>query len=248
MATKKSDAAARSYSLITDQKFQQMHAAMMSLRTSARRSATLKGAEASIVGTTIDLRPSDLILAPAHLLPEALLVADHLYFPSMRKPTRKSLLENSIPVVSSVSAPSVLTIAAGAALGRHTTKNESVIVAFGTTDAANRDAWLAAFHLAGKHRLPILFVLLPGDEVEAAHIGSKAVSAGVITVPVDTADVVAMYRVAFESLARARRRTSATLIVSTPYKLENEKPGRAEDPLRKMEIYLKNKGISLKPR
>ena len=247
MATKKSKAAVRSYSLIRDETFAQMHAAMLALRSSAKRTAASRGAEAAIIGPIIDLRAGDLVLAPAHLFPDALLTDERLHFPSTRKVSRRESLQNSIAVVSPLSTSAVVTVAAGAAFNRHIAANDSVIVAFGTTDAANHDAWLAALHLAGKYRLPVLFVLLQGDEAEAARIGSAAMAAGVITVPVDTADVVAMYRVAFESLARARRRTSATLIVSTQYKLENEEPGRAEDPLKKMETYLKNKGIPIKP-
>jgi hypothetical protein len=245
MATKKSTISARSYSLISDRKFQEMYAAMVALRTHAKRRSASRGAEASIVGSLIDLRPGDLIVAPANLFPEALLVNERLHLLPARRAQSAS---NGIPVIAPASASAVLTIAAGAALGRHTAANESVVVAFGTTDAANTESWSEALRLAGRYKLPILFVLLPGDEKEAAFIGSEGASAGVITIPVDTADVVAMYRVAFESLARARRRTSTALIISTSYKLENEKPRRAEDPLKKLETYLKTKGISTKAR
>ena len=243
MATKKSTTPTRGYSLISDQKFRQMHAAMLSLRTHAKRKGLSKGAEASIVGTIIDLRPSDLVLAPLHLFPSTLIRDERLQLMPAR---RIQSAKNSIPVISSASDHAMLTIAAGAALGRHTAANDSVVVAFGTTDIANRESWIEALRIAGRYRLPILFVLLPGDEEVAAFIGSEATSAGVITIPVDTADVVAIYRVAFESLARARRRTSTALIVCTPYKVENGKPGRAEDPVKKLEAYLKAKGITTK--
>ncbi len=240
MAMKRNTTNTRRYSLISDRKFQQMYAAMAALRTQAKHRSASRGAEASIVGTIIDLRPGDLVLAPTHLFPEALLVDERLQL----LPTRRTQsAENSIPVVSLPSASAVLTVAAGAALGRHTADDDSVVVAFGTTATANSEAWLQALRLAGRYKLPILFVLLPGDEKEAAFIGSEAASAGVIPISVDTADVVAMYRVAFESLARARRRTSTALIVSTAYKLENGKSRRVEDPLKKLETYLKNKGI-----
>lgn len=245
MATKKSSKPTRSYSLISDEKFQQMYAAMLSMRTHAKRNALSKGSEASIIGSIIDLRPGDLVVAPAHLFPPALIKDERLQLLPTR---RRQSAENSIPLVSLASAPAVLTIAAGAALGRHTAANDSVVVAFGTTDTASRESWAEALRIAGRYKLPILFVLLQGDESEAAFIGSAATSAGVITIPVDTADVVAMYRVAFESLARARRRTSTALIVSTHYKLEDEKSRRAEDPLKKLETYLENKGISTKTR
>ena len=242
MATKKSSKTVPGYSLITNQKFQQMHAAMSALRTHAKRKGPSTGAEASIIASVIDLRPSDLVLAPANLFPEALLRNNRLQLLSTR---RTDSAENGIPVISLASAAAVLTIAAGAALGRHTAANDSVVVAFGTTNGKSREAWLEALQLAGRHKLPVLFVLLPGDEAEAAFISSQAMSAGVISVPVDTADVVAMYRVAFESLARARRRTSTALIVSTPYKLVNGKSRRPDDPLKKLEIYLKAKGIPI---
>lgn len=243
MATKQVRKAAPSYSLISDQKFQQMYAAMATLRRSAKRNAASRGAEAPIVATLIDLRPGDLIIAPTHLLPDALLNDERLQFKPVKRAGAQIL---GIPVVASPSAGSVPAIAAGAALGRNTAANDSVIVAFGITDTVSRESWLEALRLTGRYKLPILFVLLQGDAEDAAFLGSQAMTAGVISVPVDSADVVAMYRVASESLARARRRTGATMIVSTPYKLEDEQSRRAEDPLKKLETYLRKKGISLK--
>ena len=245
MATKQVKKAALSYSLISDQKFQQMYSAMTALRRSAKRNAASNGAEAPIVATLIDLRPGDLVIAPTHLLPEALLKDERLQFMPAKRTGSQPI---GVAIISSTLASAVLTIGAGAALGRNTTANDSVIVAFGTTDAASRESWLEALRLAGKHKLPILFVLLQGDAEAAAFIGSQSMSAGVISVPVDSADVVAMYRVAFESLARARRRTGATLIVCTPYSLEDQMPRRAEDPLKKLETYLRKKEIPIKLR
>lgn len=252
MPTKTSKKSAPSYSLISDKTFQRMHAAMATLRSSAKRNAGSRGAEAAIAGTIVDLRPSDLILAPTSLFP-ATMVADGLL--QLTSSGRKTSLDTSIPIISTTSPGAGPIIAAGAALGRSTAalergtlQHDSVIVAFGTPGVAHRPDWLEALRLAGAHRLPILFVLLPGDEAEAARIGSEAVSAGVITIPVDTSDAVAIYRVAFESLARARRRTATTLIVSTQYKIEDAKPSRSEDPIKKLESYLKNKGIAINGR
>ena len=141
-----------------------------------------------------------------------------------------------------------MTMAAGAALAHHgpanSDTNARVIIAFSTTD--HQKSWQQALRLAGRHLSPILFVLLDAEGAAAARIGSDAVAAGVITVPVDAADAVAMYRVAFESIARARRRTGSTLILSTPYRIKGLKPPRNEDPVTKMELYLKHKGISIK--
>ena len=59
-------------------------------------------------------------------------------------------------------------------------------------------------------------------------------------IPVDGADVVAVYRVATESISHARRGNGPTLIDCLPYCIEGEPK---DDPLRKMEVYLSHKGL-----
>jgi TPP-dependent pyruvate/acetoin dehydrogenase alpha subunit len=71
--------------------------------------------------------------------------------------------------------------------------------------------WKVALGVALKRELPVLFVALPERGVEAgvAELSSKL---GVPGIPVDASDAVAMYRVAQESIGRARMGGGAALI------------------------------------
>jgi TPP-dependent pyruvate/acetoin dehydrogenase alpha subunit len=66
---------------------------------------------------------------------------------------------------------------------------------------------------------------------------------------VDQDDVVAVYRVASEALAHARRGNGPTLVDSKPWRLKDgdRKTGRSSDSISKMELYLEGKGLAFKP-
>jgi len=228
MATKRTTAASKkkkaSYSLISDDTFRKMLWSMTRLRTTSKRGVA-RNLEAVLIGATLDLKDTDFVTAPVGIFPTRYTAA----------------------FKQAAASP---TLGAGAAWTLQSSETESVVVAFGDTVNIPREVWLEAFALAGKYLLPVLFVLLPGSgdaERTAAEITSDAVAAGVITIPVDRNDAVAIYRVAYESLARARRRTGATLIVSTAYALEGSAPSASDDPVAHLKAYLKAKGISTRP-
>jgi hypothetical protein len=228
MATKRTTAASTkkkaSYSLISDDTFRKMLSSMTRLRTSSNRLGA-RNLEAVLIGTTLDLKDTDFVITPAGVVPARHIAA----------------------FKHAVASPA---LGAGTAWALQSTNTEGVVIAFGDAANTTREVWLEAFTLAGKHHLPVLFVLLPGNgeaEIAAAEITSDAVAAGVISIPVDQSDVVAIYRVAYESLARARRRTGATLIVSTHYKLEGSAPSASNDPIAHLKTYLKAKGIPARP-
>jgi TPP-dependent pyruvate/acetoin dehydrogenase alpha subunit len=236
MPTKNRTAPATStYSLISNDTLRQMYTSMVQLRARARgKHAAARGLEAVMIATTLQLREHDLILAPAGL------------FPVARGTSSDSV--QRLPLI----AHDQLTIGAGAALGQKAAGGNGVVVAFGSAQRTNQDAWQQALHLVAVHRLPAIFVLLPprnGTRAarDASSVASDAMSAGVIAIPVEAVDAVAIYRVAFESLARARRGTGATLIVATHYELDDapqRKSDKPTDPLAHMRSYLRNKGIS----
>lgn len=224
------------HSLISDDTLREVYASMVRMRGYARGArAEMRGVEAVLAATTLQVRTGDLIFTPPGLFPPALVA---------------HAAEDALSLVAQEQTDgSHLLLAAGAALSMQDAGKEAVALVFGSAERAQHRVWQQALKLAGVHRLPVLFVLLPQRHtratMEAAAIASEAVADGVISIPVDTADAVAMYRVAFESLARARRRTGATLIVSTEYALEggSRRKTPAADPLAHMKGYLKSKGV-----
>jgi len=227
--TAKSSGKAPVHALISDATLRQIYESMRRLRRAFRgEHATARGLEAVLAATTLQLRAGDMVFSPPGLV---------------------SQLPDGVPVYASDAG---ILLAAGAALGR---RDASVVMVFCRAERRDRDAWQAALPLAAKHRLPLLFVLLPAGvgsaaAREAASIASKATDAGVIAIPVDCADAVALYRVAFESLARARRATGPTLIVATPYALEHgpRRGAEMDDPLARMKAYLQSKGLLKTPK
>jgi TPP-dependent pyruvate/acetoin dehydrogenase alpha subunit len=121
-------------------------------------------------------------------------------------------------------------------------KNGKIAMVFVDGSAVKLACWHQAIHAAGVQRLPILFVcqskLVKGQaKVAEAKIPLEAEANGLPGVIVDGNDVVAVYRVATESIAHARKGSGATLIqCMIDY-------AKAHDPILKMEAYLKRKGL-----
>ena len=265
----------KSFSLISDETLRRMYTAMLGCRLLEERTRRelrgrrslkqrsvaprsvkpLTGQEAVIVGSTLELRAEDTITVPS----------GEVVFrePSSRKPAgkaaqaQKALTDSRRNVIAFAAATGAqLTIGTGVALAHKDSAaeaaSERIVVSFGDSDAASLASWSEALHLAGIHHLPIIFTLRPSferDQDNAARVAAiieQAALAGVMAIPVDYADVVAIYRVAFESIARARRGTGATLIVCTEFKVDGEAPSKKPepaDPIKRMEAYLAKKGL-----
>ena len=274
-SSKKGPSSDQSFSLISDETFRRMYAAMLGCRLLVQRSRRelrgrqsqkkqplapraarpLVGQEAVIVGATLELRADDTITAPS----------GEVVFrePSRRKPAGKvsqaqqALVDSRRNVIAfAESTGAQLTIGTGVALALKDAAGEvgdgRIVVAFGDANPESMSSWNEALHLAGAHQLPIIFVLRPGlaDErnsaASVAAVAEQAGLSGVIAIPVDYTDVVAMYRVSFESIARARKGTGATLIVGMPFMVEGKAAPsnvQSHDPIKRMEDYLKKKGL-----
>jgi pyruvate dehydrogenase E1 component alpha subunit len=97
---------------------------------------------------------------------------------------------------------------------------------------------------AGAKSLPILFVCHCGHDAE--DISLQAKNYGFPAVTVDANDAVALYRVATEAIAHARRGSGPTFIECKPWSLSG--PGSspratAGNPILNMEKYLSRKGL-----
>jgi TPP-dependent pyruvate/acetoin dehydrogenase alpha subunit len=96
-----------------------------------------------------------------------------------------------------------------------------------------------------QNRLPIIFVQIE----RSSHIGSRArrsrASGTVPSIPVDRADVVAVYRVASEAIDKARRGAGPTTIECLDYRVAGAKKARTQsrDPLIYMEEFLRKRNL-----
>ena len=162
-----------------------------------------------------------------------------------------------------------LNIGNGIALANKMRKNDNLVVAFFAADAASLDAasldsLQEALSFAGAQDLPIVFVCQNNLAVSQNNLGATsrqlqsptkqlpsptkieeinrmAQACGFPGIPVDGQDVVAMYRVAYESMQRARNGGGPTLIEAMT--AGNAMPGSDNDPITAMERYLTQRNL-----
>ena len=254
-------------SLISHDKLQRMYAALLGCRQLARRVeregeqpafsdspvtqavSFALGREAMVVGATLDLRKEDAIAAPTG---EVIFRQNDAPAASKDKHYSKANSTSSRDVIAfTPGCGSQLTIATGIAMSNKDAASGHVVVAFGEALSSSLNAWSEALQFSGKYRLPVIFVLGTGgagpereDEVTSSTILQQAKLAQVTAIPVDATDTIAMYRVSFEAIARARKLTGATLIVGARYVVEgSDAVAEFADPLIRMEAYLRSRGL-----
>lgn len=236
------------------------------------------GQEAAAVGTAIDLRPDDTI-GPSHrdfitaFIKGAPLdkMFCHLFARANSPDKGRSSPAhfgyaplNVITPSSTIAAQ--LNIATGVALANKMKKNDSIAVAYSGDGSTSLGFWHEALNFAGVHDLPIIFVCQNNLWAESVNlkfqtkvpdISVKAQSYGFPGITVDGNDVVAVYRVAQEAFARARRGHGPTLIECKTYRWYGHSeidPGKyrdpeeverwkAKDPIAGMEKHLASKGL-----
>ncbi len=209
--------------LLSDARLREMYLAMLEARAlgkMTRRSALQKGLEASYVGSAIGLRDTEGDLASASSqtgTPLDLILG---------LPWRKALKGAQAPSRLNSHAPNPaarLWFALGATSALKPKKNIALLYA-NTAELSPAD-WKSILTEALRLELPAVFVVLPArgnpapnpapnQDVGVAELSSKL---GVPGIPVDAADAVAIYRVAQESIGRARAGGGPALIEAIPF-------------------------------
>jgi len=148
-----------------------------------------------------------------------------------------------------------MNIAVGIGLANRDTKDGAVVMLFSPAKEAAGKHWRAAASFASKSALPLLFVVYEED-VANSKSGKKrkresprTEDYGFPVIPVDANDVVAMYRVAHESIHKARQGRGPTLIEAKVFRVGEDRgnkgpgDGKSDDGIVKMEEYLTGKGL-----
>ena len=236
-------------SLISEAKLKQLYASMLECRLLAQRACLVRGRgralysawlgrEALVVGSVIDLGPEDAVaIAPGNFIAarvkgaELSLLAGQIHHPE------SSLAHNLLH--SSSEDGEHLKLAYEFALANQKKDPAYVAVAFASAAATTSPAWQRALRSAARKGLPAIFVV---ENSAAVLLDFKAPKDGLTRITVDGNDVVAVYRVAYESLQRVRQGGGAVLIEGKTY-LEDGKALRRADPIVHMERYLKARGL-----
>jgi hypothetical protein len=189
------------HSLISDEKFRQLYGLVLRLQ----RTRALSGHEAAFAGAAADLRCGDALVGDGG--------------EEVRKAMGAGVAEGVMPSLSDreatrSSADRIIAALAGAVAHRMHRKG-SVTVIF---QPGNGDSGVLreAHTLADRAQLPVLFVETEADGQEVSRrsrANRTALNSAMPSIPVDAQDVVAIYRVAHESIARARQGSGPTRVV-----------------------------------
>jgi TPP-dependent pyruvate/acetoin dehydrogenase alpha subunit len=258
-AAQEAPAAKKSFSLIPDEKLISLYAAMLKCRMLDERAqrlfkrnnyASAAGEEAAIAGVAGGLLPDDTI-GPSPRAPFADFVKGAPLCQIVCQLKARAASGDSSPETC-CGSPLEIGIAVGLALANKTQNNRKIAVSFCGNQSATK-GWDDALRFAGVNKLPILFVSQgsppANDAVQHLH--------GIPRIPVEVHDVVAVYRVASEAIAHARKGNGPTLIECVPYDLESrsaigsgrrrnpeqQESRKDRDPLLNMEKYLAGKGL-----
>lgn len=255
---KKSFAAAKvqnGFSLITDEKLLSLYASMVRLRMveqyaraqsrSRARGFDLTGREAAAAGVLLDLgrddamaiAPGDVATAIVKGVPLRSVIAG-FHDANWAGYAPRRVLPGCADIATR------LALATGAAAGARQRKEASLAVVFYDGAAPAPASWLAPMRFAARHALPILYICWnrrPTRDLyrEADHCGFPGIA-------VDGHDAVAVYRVASEAIAHARRGNGPTLIECKSGFSAGYGGGLfdgASDAIRNMEAYLSGKGL-----
>jgi TPP-dependent pyruvate/acetoin dehydrogenase alpha subunit len=253
-------------SLIDDAKLKQLYATMLQCRLLTehgrrlRRSKTFfhasQGQEAIAVGCAIDLRPQDTVAVASHdsivSLVKGVALSDVVARMSDRLSTAGWAAQNIIGAASRTASGQgeLYTAAGNVALTSKREDNGNVVVVFSGAAATGSESWRQALKIAARRSLPIIFVVennpWGGTQTKngMGKLTLKAQTDGLTSITVDGNDVVAVYRVAYESLERVRRGGGAVLIEAKPYRQHGQVLLNTErDPLTHMERYLTTKKL-----
>jgi TPP-dependent pyruvate/acetoin dehydrogenase alpha subunit len=132
-------------------------------------------------------------------------------------------------------------LAIDAALANKEKNTTNVVVVF--SNAAGRVSLRRAIKLATARSLPVVFVV-ENNPLTGERRGLKMQQKGLTSITVDGNDVVAVYRVAYESLERVRQGGGPVLIEGKTYRQDGQKSVRSErDPVAHMQQYLAAKKL-----
>ncbi len=256
-------------SLISSHRLIEIYAAMLRCRILRERLRSLPGAaklrslapgsEAVAASSMIGLLSDDLVSSRQPHLFAALLRSvplASLVQPLVKLPSRglaginRQVFSACGVLDTSLTGVALGNFAAGTAFANKLGGRGQVTVVF-LDDNETEKSWGNVFALALANSLPIIFirqaaVALP-QSVRSGRGKAKTRPAKVFpqklpVIPVDCRDAVAVYRVAHEAIAHARRGSGPTLIDCVPLRLAGERR-QDSDCIARMERYLEAKQL-----
>jgi TPP-dependent pyruvate/acetoin dehydrogenase alpha subunit len=236
------------------------------------------GREAAATGAVIDLLPEDTLIpslldlgacfikgVPLDRIFRQLFLSAAGSDKSSRASVRMGYESRHVLAPSSAIG-ATLGKAAGVASANKSKRNGKVVVVFCGDGHGSGSLWHSALDFACLRDLPILLVCHDnltdepvgvGQQNRADEVSLRAQAHGIPSIPVDGGDVVAVYRVASEAIARGRKGFGPTILECKTVSWDGDEDshsgrtrvsGAAErrsgsDPIVNMERYLVGKGL-----
>jgi len=236
-------------SLISNEKLKQLYATMLECRLLTQHARRLRnprrapystslGQEAIAAGCVIDLEAEDtVVLAPGLSIAglvkgaELRVLLGQLYAP---RDGESGLGRNIISPCCG--EDQLLELANELAKANKQQQTNRVVVSFATAPAAAFPRWQRSLKFAARHSLPLIIVV---ENKAGLDLPLKVPRDGLTRITVDGNDVVAVYRVAHESLERVRQGGGPVVIEGRSWQQAGKRVRRSEsDPLVHMEEYL----------
>ncbi len=196
------------------------------------------GLEATVAAITADLGHKDTFLATESKLASVFVSRSRWQDLFDASASKSAHARNGHIPASALAKEFSAALAAANAL--KTSKGNAVALIF-CESRIKADFWRKQLQAASRGNLPIVLVRLVSD-TRRAHVAPGALAFGVPRIAVDAADVLAVYRVGSESIARARHRRGPTLIECLIAKHTASTPADS-DPIHAMERVLTKKRI-----
>jgi TPP-dependent pyruvate/acetoin dehydrogenase alpha subunit len=236
------------FSLISSEKLLEIYTSLIKCRMIVERANALLeqrgrgnrisivGQEAVATGIALALQPKDILVSSRQSI-----LAGFIRGISLKK-TIAALSIRSRQVNYNARIDRVI----DAALKNKKRKNSQIAVAFGDEKSTPPGFRKDVLRIAGVRQLPILFVCQNNLLTEPLRYNTQASNdetdihveaRGLPCITVDGNDGIAVYRVATEAIAQARKGNGPTLIAC------QFGQSKADDPILKMETYLKRKGL-----
>lgn len=140
-----------------------------------------------------------------------------------------------------------MTMALGAAASLKSSGRENLVMAYVQGGELSDAIWRHVLRLAAELELPIIFIALP-DKVGKRNLCAKAQTCGLPGFPVDATDAVAIYRVAQESIGRARSDGGPVLIECLARPLSSQQRSHKDDgdPIALMRAFMLGRKVANK--
>jgi TPP-dependent pyruvate/acetoin dehydrogenase alpha subunit len=267
--------APQTFSLISNEKLLAIYGTMLKCRLLEQTATELfqhgkidsdlhgsAGREATAAAAGIDLEPMDtLCLAAGDWLPAFVKgMSPEMLFrilaPAATQQDGAAAIEagnkNILLPSGDAHHVEVTTERAAAALAA---KDGAVVLVFISPGSESLKPWQKVIAAAGSKNLPLIFIRYVDEASEPVTTGARSQSSrpealyrGVPSIAVDALDPVAIYRVVYEAMVRARQRRGATLVECTLHPGSGAGgDGADSDPVGTMESYLKRKDIEPEP-